>query len=128
MRRLDRVPASPLQKSLPQIPRAAVIALNRLGFGPSPGDLEAFDALGATDGDRLTTYVDQQLDPDNIDDAAADARLAAAGYTTLEKSLVQLWQDHFVADPEWEERLRPFFETERATFLRAVYSLSLIHI
>ncbi len=103
-------------------PPLAVILLNRAGFGPRPGDLAAFDALGANDDERLTAWVDRQLDPSSIDDGAADARITTSGYTTLGKSLAQLWADHVVADPEWSERIRPATETTLATFLRAVYS------
>ncbi len=104
------------------VPPLAVIALNRMGFGPRPGDLEAFDTLGATDEARLQAYVDQQLDPASIDDSALDTRLAAAGYTTLGKGAAQLWADHVTPDPPWEVRMRPVAESERAVFLRAVHS------
>jgi len=106
----------------PAVPSAAVIALTRMGFGPRPGDVAAFNALGASDPQRLEAYVDQQLDPASIDDSVAEARIAQAGFTTLGKSLSQLWQDHVVAEPEWHIRMQPFFETELATFLRAVHS------
>ncbi len=103
-------------------PSVAVIAMNRLGFGPRPGDIAAFNALAGTDTDRLQAYVDQQLQPGALDDSAADARVAASGYTTLNKPLAQLWADHVVADPVWSERIRPADETTLMTLLRAVYS------
>ena len=78
--------------------------------------------LGGNDLDRLTAWVDQQLDPGSIDDSEADNRIAASGFTTLDKSLQQLWIDHAVADPDWEERIRPATETQLATFIRAIYS------
>ncbi len=106
----------------PTAPPMAVLALTRLGFGPAPGDLDAFAALGADDLSRLTAWVDQQLVPGAIPDPGCDARLAASGFTTLGKSLTQLFLDHHVADPEWWERLRPAIETELATWTRAVYS------
>ncbi len=109
-------------KSVPAPPSAAVIALSRLGFGPRPGDVEAFDALGADDAERLTAYVDQQLDPDSIDDSAAEARIALSGFTTLDKPLEQLWLDHVVNTDDWEVIMQPFYETELATFLRAIHS------
>ena len=46
-------------------------ALNRLTFGPRPGDVAAVEAMG------LTTWFDTQLNPSKIDDSALDARLAA---------------------------------------------------
>ena len=112
-----------LTKVVPPPPPAAVIALNRMGFGPRPGDVEAFNALGATDAERLQAYVDQQLDPESIDDSTADARLAQSGFTTLGKSLEQLWQEHAIPDDiEWEVVMQPLFETELATFLKAIHS------
>jgi uncharacterized protein (DUF1800 family) len=100
----------------------AVRVLSRMGFGPRPGDIEAFDALGATDSSRVAAYVEQQLDPAAIDDSQLDARLVAAGMTTLAKPREQLWAEHVANDPEWYVRLRPAIETERASFLRALYS------
>ncbi len=119
MRRPGRKPPS---KALPTPPPAAVIALNRLGFGPRPGDIGQFNNLGSTDELRLAAYIDQQLDPSAIDDSACDARLVSAGFTTLNKSQAQLWQDHFLGDPTWDERIQPLYETERATFLKGTHS------
>jgi uncharacterized protein (DUF1800 family) len=45
-------------------------ALNRLTFGPRPGDLEAVRALG------LDKWFDGQLHPENIDETDLNARLA----------------------------------------------------
>src|SRR5215813_14399561 len=44
--------------------------LNRIGFGPRPGDVERIQQLG-TD-----KYLDQQLHPDRLDDHAAEELLA----------------------------------------------------
>ena len=122
MRRTGSSSTTPSHKALPAPPSAAIIALNRLGYGPRPGDIAAFDALGSTDPQRLQVWVDQQLDPAAINDATCDAKLAAAGYTTLDKSLAQLWQDHVVGSPPWPVRIQPYSEVERATLLRAVWS------
>ncbi len=104
-------------------PPVAVIALNRLGFGQAPGDIAAFNALAATDAQRLQIWVDQQLQPGAIDDSVADARIAASGYTTLGKPLTQLWADHAAPSGlSYRERIRPADETTLATFVRAVYS------
>ena len=100
----------------------AVRVLGRMGFGPRPGDIEAFNALAATDAARVAAHVEQQLDPAGIDDTDVETRLAAAGMSTLAKSREQLWADHVVGNPEWYVRLRPAIETERAAFLRALYS------
>jgi uncharacterized protein (DUF1800 family) len=47
-----------------------LIALNRLAFGPRPGDLEAVRKIG------LRTWIDQQLAPEKIDDAVVEQKLA----------------------------------------------------
>jgi uncharacterized protein (DUF1800 family) len=110
-------------KALPAPPPLSVITYNRLAFGPRPGDLAAFDGLGSDDVSRLTDWVDQQLAPLSIADTDCDTRISAAGFTTLNKSLTQLWQDHIVPDGlPGEDRYRPAVEVERATFLRAIHS------
>lgn len=107
----------------PPLPPLGVIVMNRLAFGPRPGDLAAFQALGATDDARLQAWVDQQLNPAAINDSVCDAQLAAAGLTTLNKSLTQLWWDHVTHNGgSWTVRMQPADETQKATFLRAVYS------
>jgi uncharacterized protein (DUF1800 family) len=50
--------------------KQAVHALNRLTFGPRPGDVEHVMAIG------VDKWIDQQLHPDKIDDGALDARLS----------------------------------------------------
>lgn len=124
MRRLiarKRLTARP-KAGLPATPAAAVITLNRLAFGPRPGEIAAFQALGGNDEQRLSAWLDQQLAPGSIDDSAADARLAQAGFVTQTKSVSQLWSDHIVNSTTWEETIRPIQETERATFLRCIHS------
>ncbi len=106
----------------PPLPSAAVIALNRMGFGPRPGDIDAFNALGSTDDARLAAYVAQQLNPAAIDDSAFESRVAAAGFETLNKSLAQLWADHVAADPDYSYRMLPIEEIEVMAFNRALHS------
>ena len=50
--------------------KQVVHALNRLTFGPRPGDVERVMAIG------VDKWIDQQLHPDKIDDSALDARLS----------------------------------------------------
>jgi len=50
--------------------KQAIHALNRLTFGPRPGDVDHVMAIG------VDTWIDQQLHPDRIDDSALDARLS----------------------------------------------------
>ncbi|MBI5566760.1 MAG: DUF1800 domain-containing protein [Chloroflexi bacterium] len=108
----------------PPLPPLGVIVMNRLAFGPRPGEIAAFNALGATDEARLQAWVDQQLNPNAIDDSTCNAKIVAAGLTTLNKSLAQLWADHVVNNTTggWSVRIQPFTETRTATLLRAIYS------
>lgn len=113
---------------LPPAP-AALITLNRAAFGPRPGDIEAFQALGATDEERLRAYVEQQLHPETIDDREFEDRFTAAGFETLYKTHEELYADHIANNPYdsssdayWEWYSKPAFELVDATFLRAVYS------
>src|ERR1700758_2317523 len=55
----------------PNEPRRAVHALNRLTFGPRPGDLQQVMAMGV---DR---WVDLQLHPEKISDGALETRLSS---------------------------------------------------
>ncbi|QQS39733.1 MAG: DUF1800 domain-containing protein [Acidobacteriota bacterium] len=48
----------------------ALHVLNRLGFGPRPGDVEKVRAMG------ISKYIESQLDPRSIDDRTADQKLA----------------------------------------------------
>jgi uncharacterized protein (DUF1800 family) len=133
--------AAPPPTTAPQIPQVippqetslsvplAVAVLNRMGFGPRPGDLDAFNALGATDDDRLRAYVARQLNPDSIDDSDFEARYNAAGFETLHKSHAELYADHIANNPYdsnddiyWEWYSKPAYELIDAAILRAVYS------
>jgi len=108
-------------------PGIALVALNRMGFGPRPGDVAAFNALGSDDDARLAAHVLQQLNPDPNqanDPEYHQRRLGLNGYpdpgfTTLAKSLTQLWQDHRVGGTQPS---RPVEETRLNTYLRMVYS------
>ena len=104
------------------MPGFTVRALNNLSYGATPTSIAEFNALGGNDFQRLANWVDWQLDWSEIDDSALDARLASAGYTTLGKSLTQLWADHIKADPEYDVRMRPAWEVQRAAYVRATYS------
>ena len=54
-----------------------VHALNRLGYGPRPGDVEAVRRMG------VDAWIQRQLDPARIDDGRAEARIAALATATL---------------------------------------------
>jgi len=65
---------------------AILHALNRLAYGPRPGDIERIRQMG------LEKWMDQQLNPEKIDDSAAEARLA--DYKTLKLSSAQLLEQY----------------------------------
>src|SRR5882762_8862478 len=54
---------------------AILHALNRLAYGPRPGDVERVRQMG------LAKWIEEQLNPGSIDDKAIQARLAS--YPTL---------------------------------------------
>lgn len=59
-----------------------VHALNRLAYGPRPGDVERVKAMG------MSRYIELQLHPERIEDLATDKKLASL--TTLQLSGDQL--------------------------------------
>jgi uncharacterized protein (DUF1800 family) len=61
---------------------AVLQALNRLGFGPRPGDVERVKEIG------LQKWIDQQLHPESINDSELDARLER--FPTLKMSSARL--------------------------------------
>src|SRR5271168_2257966 len=65
---------------------AVLHALNRLAYGPRPGDLERIKQMG------LAKWIDQQLNPNSIDDRALQARLE--NYPTLALSTTRLIEDY----------------------------------
>src|SRR5689334_20049348 len=70
--------------------------LNRLAFGPRPGDVEAVRSMG------LNRWIDQQLNPDSIDDSAAQGKLANLTSLTLPQEQLM---DMFKGD-QMQNRLR----------------------
>src|SRR5262245_35761913 len=62
--------------------------LNRLGFGARPGDVERVKAIG------LESYINQQLNPAGIPDAALDAKLQDKNLPTLAMSTSQLYEKY----------------------------------
>ena len=93
----DSIPAKdkkpkqdPVLKGLPitelSADEAILHALNRLAYGPRPGDIERVRQMG------LAKWIDQQLNPNSIDDKAVEARLDA--YPTLRMSSKQLLADY----------------------------------
>jgi uncharacterized protein (DUF1800 family) len=87
----DKKPKSdPVLKGLPvtelSADEAIYHALNRLAYGPRPGDMDRIKQTG------LAKWINLQLDPKSIDDTAAEAR--AAVYPTLNLSTSQLLAEY----------------------------------
>jgi uncharacterized protein (DUF1800 family) len=83
------VPRNPDDKTIAHV-------LNRLGFGPAPGDIERVRTIG------LDKYIDQQLRPESLADQRMTSRLA--GFDTLTRSSRELADDYFM--PAQMERRR----------------------
>ncbi len=80
----------PVLKGLPitdlTADEAILHALNRLAYGPRPGDIERIKQIG------LAKWIDQQLNPNSINDAALEARLEI--YPTLKMHTAQLLAEY----------------------------------
>ena len=77
----NSVPASPDDRTI-------VHALNRLTFGPTPGDIDRVRRMG------LQAFIDRQLHPERVEDSALRERLAAFG--TLSQSTPQLAERYYL--------------------------------
>jgi len=130
--------AQEVLQSLPTAPTAAappleIIALNRMAYGPRPGDADRVRTLGHS------AFVDEQLDPNDAADTDCNARLAAArlriqygsGASAVDEmrplrtvvdnwSLAQLWP--LASNSQDAERTRPLNEVRAAAWIRATYS------
>jgi uncharacterized protein (DUF1800 family) len=80
----------PALKGLPitelTVDEAILHAMNRLAYGPRPGDVERVRQMG------LAKWIDQQLTPNSIDDKALNARLE--NLPTLSMSSAQLIEEY----------------------------------
>ena len=70
-------------------------ALNRLAYGPRPGDVERVRQMG------LAKWIDQQLNPNSIDDKALEARLE--DFPTLRMSAANLIAEYPQPKPAEKE-------------------------
>ena len=86
------LPASPLGPD-----QLILHALNRLGYGPRPGDVERVRRMG------LAAYIERQLDPRAIPDPAVEQALAA--YPVLTLSTVTLVREYPLPTPQARQRL-----------------------
>lgn len=110
-------------------PTPEAIALQRMAYGPRPGDIATVKQLG------LAAYIEQQLAPDHIDDTACQQRVDAAQFkqvygtvnelrsvsATLSKSTTDLWP-LIRDDNPFQERNLPWQLVRIATLIQAVYS------
>ena len=123
-------PAPSPTQAVAVAPPLAALILNKAAYGPRPGDIEAFNALAGNDAQRLSFWIDEQLNP-TLADPEIDDRLAALllsaepldqlAYDTIDKTPEQLWVEHARND-DYAIRNRPVWQMERLTLLRAAYS------
>lgn len=83
------------------------VLINRITFGPRPGLVAAVREQG------ITAYLDQQLNPSAIDDAATEVRLSA--FPTLTQSIAEM----LAADVKPGQAV---IALDIATIIRAIYS------
>ncbi|MCU0491150.1 MAG: DUF1800 domain-containing protein [Chloroflexaceae bacterium] len=134
--RLPRVVSDiPEAPALQATPPVEIIALNRMAYGPRPGDVERVQAMG------LTAYVDEQLNPsaNPADDSTCTERLNAARlritYTRSDgtrvdemrplRTITENWnleQLYAIRQQNGNEHARPIEEVRAATWIRAIYS------
>ena len=131
-------PLHPAAASFPNDDKTIVHVLNRIGFGPRPGDIAKVREIG------LQRYIEQQLRPERIPDEGMAARLA--GLTTTGMSLGEMVTRFEIpqlearrerrreaADgrdqerppqpsPEMQRGNRPIVELSEQKLLRAIYS------
>src|SRR5260370_18571646 len=86
----DKKPKDPSLKGLPitelTADEAILHALNRFAYGPRPGDVERVRQMS------LAKWIEQQLNPNSIDDKAIEARLQ--DYPTLRMTTAQLIDEY----------------------------------
>jgi uncharacterized protein (DUF1800 family) len=91
----------PVTLSLPVSPlgpdQRILHALNRLGYGPRPGDVERVRRMG------LAAYIERQLDPRGIPDPAVEQALAA--YPVFALSAATLVREYPLPTPQVRQRL-----------------------
>ncbi len=100
--------------------------LSKMTFGPNRATLAHIQNLpGGSEMQQLLSYIDEQLNPQNINDDVVDTMLTQ-GFETLNKSQQQLFQQHqhIPGDEEipWDVHIRPGRETSYAAFIRAGHS------
>ncbi|MCF6301096.1 MAG: DUF1800 domain-containing protein, partial [Proteobacteria bacterium] len=123
---LNNINQTQLNGTIP-LPNMIHRVLSKMAYGSNADDTSYIQALpGATDQDKLLVYIDEQLDPNTIDDSFTDSILNNAGYTTLNKTRIELYQEH-LRRPDgieipWQTHILPGRETHYATFVRGINS------
>ena len=74
--------------ALPGDDAAIVHVLNRVAFGPAPGDVDRLRRMG------VAAYIDEQLNPEHLANDQLAARLS--GFTTLSLSTRELAEQYFI--------------------------------
>jgi uncharacterized protein (DUF1800 family) len=112
------VPATSLSET-----QQALHVLDRLGYGPRPGDVEAVQRLG------VAAWIEAQLHPERLDDGAAEARLASFRVPSMApRALMDAYPPPETFRRQGREVPREqspqalIGELQRARLLRAVYS------
>src|SRR5712664_2725861 len=94
----DKKKTDPVRKGLPitelSSDEAILHALNRLAYGPRPGGVERVRQMG------LAKWIEQQLNPNAIDDRGVEARLE--DYPTLRMSTAKLLAEY--PQPKQQEK------------------------
>ena len=85
--------------------------LNRLSFGPRPGDIERVKAMG------IDAYIEAQLYPERIPDPVVDEKLAS--YTSLTMSIEALLEDFGPVVPQGVRPRASIFEKRAMAERRA---------
>jgi len=89
--------ASAASAAQPAADRQILHALNRLTYGPRPGDFERVRAIG------LSAWIDRQLRPRTIDDSATERALAELA--TLRMPIAELLREFPRPDPKLREKI-----------------------
>ncbi len=119
----DRIFSDRFEDGSQQAEVFAARVLERITYGARPSDIQHFLSLGSNSEARLAAFVDQQLNWQSLSDADLQARLNAAGFETLGKSIVALWADHVRGSQNSHpQRNYPVAETDAARIMRATYS------
>lgn len=83
-------PVEPFQPPLTEQIDPVTHALNRLTFGPRPGDYERVSKLAATPEKAVEVYLEEQLDPEQVKDEPGE--LAVRRFETLRLPLGELFE------------------------------------